>query len=199
MEEFRLGFGYTSSKWVGLLTVWNGKQFYEFWLQAKNKNRMKITTSNDRSCFKVPQTATGGQQIESGGLKLWSAWIYRLPRMFSDAAEWIASTEIPLLKSRQLFPMLLFGNLVRMTIVILWWLLRWPISSLWLKRLDLLRYPRKVSQVVAAVMDIPRMLNQNLPVEVKSLFHGGMVKLFILCKFSQKQGNFPIRWLKWIV
>jgi len=60
-----------------------------------------------------------------------------------------------------------------------------------MKGLDLLRCPRKVGRVAAALVDIQSTLNEILPVEVKALFHGGAVEFFdvehILCKVFRKQ------------
>lgn len=128
-----------------------------------------------------PRLLTDSKRSGPAGYNSWSSWIRDvLPRTFEDAANSIASAQMPLYISGGVCCILLLGDLVRMGIVSpptveqMAHLIVKAFSGA-MKGLEVLGYSRAEEQVTAARLAIRNTLNEQLHEGVKALFYGGEV------------------------
>ena len=181
--------------------VKNAKQFYRKWSEVKNEEgeyAVTVTTYGGQFYPNVPKDLQGMQAIWDGERKLWSEWIIKnFPQKFSDAHNAIASAKMFIYTNGTLSRILLLGDLVCESIVVL------PtakeLASLILKAnsgairgLQLLGLEcHTLDQIAEAIQRIRHDLDVGLSQSVKDLFRGGEVGLFdvehLLCKVGRKQ------------
>ena len=177
----------------------SGHDFYNKWLKVREEEGMRaltVTAYGGQYYQNVPTDVKSMEMIWKGGLKAWTEWKGHLPLTFAEVEKSIASANLPLYTGGSLSRILLYGDLVRMGVLVS------PTENEMAKLivkanggamrgLAALGWERNVDKVEEAIRSIRHTLNIKLSPPVKALFHGGMVGVFdvdhILCKVSRRQ------------
>ena len=176
------------------------QEFYQTWSQLRDingENSLRVKAYGCQFNLSVPQSLEEMKKIWNGGLQLWSAWMNKLQRTFTDAEKSIALAGMPIYTTGAFSRILLLGDLVRAGIVPrptdneMAALIRKSDSGA-MKGLEVLGCKHgSVDEVADALQLIRHTLKEQLLPSVKGLFYEGKVGVFdvehILCKVSRKQ------------
>jgi len=175
------------------------QEFYQNWLRLRDlvgMDSLEIKAYGGQFHINVPRSLDKMEKIWNSGLELWSAWMDKVPRTFTDAEKSIASAGMPIYTNGTFSRILLLGDLVRARIVtsptdneMATLLLKSDNGAM--KGLEVLGWKRSVDEIADALHSIRNTLNEQLLPSVKGLFYDGKVGVFdvkrILCKVSRKQ------------
>lgn len=177
----------------------SGRGFYNKWSNVRDEDGMealRVTAYGGQFYQNVPVDVKGMETIWNGGMKLWSDWKDRLPLTFAEAEKSIALSNLPLYTRGRLSQILLYGDLVRMGVVVSPTEIEMAklivkANSGAMRGLEVLGWERNVDGVEQALSSIRDALNTELSPSAKALFHGGEVGAVdlehVLCKVSRKQ------------
>ena len=185
-------------------SVKSGAQFHRKWMKVQGKEgteALRVTAYGPQYYQNVPFDVDSMTKIWKGALKLWGEWRKwrkHVPLTFGDAERSLNSAELPVYTCSLLSRILLYGDLVRMEILV-------PPTEKEMAQVivransaastgvALLGWDRNVASIETALSLIRDTLNSELPQYVRALFHGGEVGIFdvehILCKIAKKQAT----------
>jgi len=167
---------------------------------------IKVKTYGGQFGPNVPSDLKDINHIWRGGLEIWADWQERVPVSFARAEESIAFTGIPIYKTGTVSRLLLYGDMVRLGIVVSPTVkdmatLIMKADSGAMRGLEILGWKREMTSVEEALEMLHRTLNTHLSRAAKALFHGNEVGFFdiehILCKVTRKQGNMRTKSPAW--
>jgi len=167
---------------------------------------IKVKTYGAQFGPNVPSDLKNIDKIWNAGLEIWADWQKHVPVSFASAQESIASSGIPIYKSGTLSQLLLYGDMVRLGIVVSPTVeemarLIVKADSGAMRGLEILGWKREMTSVEEALEILHRTLNTHLSNAAKTLFDGREVGLFdiehTLCKVARKQGNMRTKSPEW--
>lgn len=174
--------------------------------KADGNNAIKVKTYGSQFGPNVPSDLNRINKIWKGGVEIWADWQEHLPVSFASAEESFASTDMPIYGAGALSQILLYGDMVRLGIVVsptageMANLLSRANSGA-MRGLEILGWRHEETALDKALDMLRETLNRDLSPAAKGLFHGGEVGLFdiehTLCKVARKQRNKQTKSPEW--